>query len=442
MNRNLVLSVVTGLLVIALLLSQCACTADTGDSSTGNAAPQNQPAGATVMTAHPPIRINSDTDPAWSSFPGRVISGFEINGTSVGYCIYIGNCTTAFTVKNCTLTGARFNSHPYYRGAGLELYKSWNATVKNNRLDKLDLGVYLFTSSDNSIENNNFTSANTSAVYLEYSNHNTIEGNLIGAGTTGVGLYSSEYNKISGNTITENTDGMLIEAANRNTISLNELSGNARGIYMQGYLGYCMGNTVYGNNFSNNGYGVRMDWDVNDNTVSNNDIRSSSQVGAYIEQSRLNRITHNNMTGNNLSIYFLSCDYHTVTYNVISGSAGLGISLYDSDFNRIHHNNFIGNNGTGAQAGDSPGMNFWNDTAEGNYWSDWTGPDTSPKDGIVDLPYNVTGGTAKDNYPLADPVSDAGIKVPEAVFPFFTALIACVLLAGFCAFVRSRKRGK
>ncbi|NLX46793.1 MAG: hypothetical protein GXY70_01275, partial [Euryarchaeota archaeon] len=44
--------------------------------------------------------------------------------------------------------------------------------------------------------------------------------------------------------------------------------------------------------------------------------------------------------------------------------------------------------------------NFWNDTTYGNLWADRTSPDAE-SDGIVDEPYLIDGGDAKDYLPLA-----------------------------------------
>jgi len=66
----------------------------------------------------------------------------------------------------------------------------------------------------------------------------------------------------------------------------------------------------------------------------------------------------------------------------------------------LYYNNFIDN-----QAGNAydAGYNHWDDGSEGNYWDDYTGVDADPKDGIGDTPYNISGGSNQDRYPLMCP---------------------------------------
>jgi hypothetical protein len=66
----------------------------------------------------------------------------------------------------------------------------------------------------------------------------------------------------------------------------------------------------------------------------------------------------------------------------------------------LYHNNLIDNV---QNAYDNTGTNSWDNGAEGNYWSDYTGKDTN-QDCIGDTPYEIPGGAGtKDNYPLMKP---------------------------------------
>ena len=72
---------------ITLILAFCLTASFAGALAT--AAPRN--ANAPGYTTHDPIRINSESE-FNSLFPGREISGYDIDGTGAGVCILIGNC--------------------------------------------------------------------------------------------------------------------------------------------------------------------------------------------------------------------------------------------------------------------------------------------------------------------------------------------------------------
>ena len=104
-----------------------------------------------------------------------------------------------------------------------------------------------------------------------------------------------------------------------------------------------------------------------------------------------------------------------VTKNNITSNAYAGIELYNAGSdNKIYLNNFVDNGVTATTTGTTaPAVTYWNSTEQieytyggttytnylGNYWDDYTGPDTSPEDGIGDVPYQVYG-TDMDNRPL------------------------------------------
>jgi len=194
------------------------------------------------------------------------------------------------------------------------------------------------------------------AIELGFSTANSITNNNIIGNINGVYMYSSDGNKIENNNVHDNTIGISLDSSNNNEIIRNII-------------------------LNNSGSGIYVGYSIN-NTLKNNDISRNRLSGIEMWYSNRNIIVMNNLTGN------VECGIQ------VGGS---------SNFNHIHHNNFIANRD--LQGYDDSNGNLWNDTHEGNYWSDFDEPsegciDTN-FDGICDSPYPIAGDTkARDYYPL------------------------------------------
>lgn len=151
---------------------------------------------------HVPIRINSDSDPVWTEFPSRVISGYEINGTGYGFCIYIGNCSKPFTVKDCYLRNAtNMTSIKYFWNSGAILYNSSNGLVSYNKCSGNMCGISLWFSFKNIVTNNNCT-INNEGIPLSHASNNTFINNICFLNNgTGISLWTDSCDN---NTITFN----------------------------------------------------------------------------------------------------------------------------------------------------------------------------------------------------------------------------------------------
>jgi parallel beta-helix repeat protein len=162
------------------------------------------------------------------------------------------------------------------------------------------------------------------------------------------------------------------------------------------------------------------------NTLANNTCNHNNRgISLYI--SRDNTLTSNTCSNNRRGISLQSSSGNILTYNNITDNIAYGVFIgwSRSNFNIIHHNNFINNY---IQAYDDTGTNYWNTSTEGNYWSDWTSPDTN-NDGIVDYPYQIDGGAgAMDYYPLVNPVQNAGSQIPVFTQPL--VFIIVLILVG------------
>ncbi|MCX6666596.1 MAG: right-handed parallel beta-helix repeat-containing protein, partial [Euryarchaeota archaeon] len=127
-----------------------------------------------------------------------------------------------------------------------------------------------------------------------------------------------------------------------------------------------------------NGYGIWL-FESPNNTISQNLITRCNYGICLLKSSSQNNIYENTIQDNR------------ITGIKIQGSAAPTIN------NRLYHNTFINN----TQNAYDTCNNIWYNatTQEGNYWDDYNGIDITG-DGVGDTPYNISGGSNQDLYPL------------------------------------------
>jgi parallel beta-helix repeat protein len=171
----------------------------------------------------------------------------------------------------------------------------------------------------------------------------------------------------------------------------------------------------------------------------------NATYGVYIEESNRCIVSHNNVTGSHgnitddeRGIYLYHTNNSIVTDNAVSDVGYRGIVLCghssentitlntvrdcgngivlsgEGDF--IFHNNLV-NNQYQAYILDSF-YNAWNDTYEGNYWSNYNGTDAD-QDSIGDTPYLIDGNN-QDNHPLMGMYSEFKIQWEEETYTLTT----------------------
>jgi parallel beta-helix repeat protein len=160
---------------------------------------------------------------------------------------------------------------------------------------------------------------------------------------------------------------------------------------MNGYDAYCLiieedNNNIFGNIFTDNFYGIRMQ-----------------------ETAANNLIYNNNFTMNTFGLVVCGAGYNEITNNIFTDN-DIGINLESGSFeNIIYHNYFINNLFKSFDYTDC--KNQWNNSypSGGNFWDDYTGVDNYKgpnqnepgSDGIGDTPYTIQGLYAcEDGYPL------------------------------------------
>ena len=155
--------------------------------------------------------------------------------------------------------------------------------------------------------------------------------------------------------------------------------------------------------------------DIKDQHIENCFIENNYK-GIYLSNiSSNNNIIGNSITGNTYGIFSVDAANNSIFGNTIADNSH-GIHLLSNTIdNIIYHNNFVNN----TQNAYDECSNFWYNLTlqEGNYWSDFDeeseGAYDNNSDGIVDLPYDISGGSNQDLYPLIEPWSDT----PDLVIP-------------------------
>ncbi|MFO7619347.1 MAG: Ig-like domain-containing protein [Thermoplasmata archaeon] len=368
---------------------------------------------ASALTPHAPIRINNNTDfltvagvannatgngTVWNPW---VIENLEINGTGFGYCIYIGNTTDYFTIRNCSIHGASgVGTWSYYSDSGITLLYVYNAILENNTIYSNGQG----------------------GIYLKYSDSNTLINNTAYGNGQGIMLRDCDDNKVLHNNASDNTHhGFDISGNSANNWYFNNTASNNtyNGFQLMCVENLIENNTIWGNgwfglelqnseshilrNNSLYGNGIRLSgaWVSNWNTFSidiSNTVNgkpviymkneTGGSVPANAGQVILANCTNvdvenitldncseavilgfsdsnniNNVTANNNSVWGMYLMFSN--YNNISNCAFYGndnsMSLFESGYNMVKNNTFMASN-TGISLGMAENNTLMNNT--------------------------------------------------------------------------------
>jgi len=288
----------------------------------------------------------------------------------------------------------------------IELEKVSNCNIKNNTCTP-NVGAVGLSYCNNIIISNNICSSNKGGIGLYYSTNNFVENNTCNSNEFGgIGLYWSPRNTIYNNIVNFNKWAIHLAESDNNVIENNICNNSIDGSGI--YLTYSS-NTIIANNTCNfNSDRGIFNYFGNGNNLTKNKASMNSKCGVYLTGNN-NIITSNICDSNRIHgiALYNSTNQNTITNNTFYSNTlhGINIGIWPSN-NLIHHNNYISNNNNGTQASDDGTNNQWDDGIEGNFWSNWTIPDTNDN-GIVDLPYNISGSAnAQDHFPLVNPISE------------------------------------
>jgi len=199
-----------------------------------------------------------------------------------------------------------------------------------------------------------------------------------------------------GTTIDGNGTGDVISVTKDNVeISGLTIQNGYRGIFLSNSIG----STVRSNSImSHTGAAIEL-WYSNETIISGNKVSNSDHAIYLLFSSCYNTISDNIVVDNSQGLPLsLNCNGNTIVGNTVTSNSFAGIVLGGNNDNIIYHNNFINNP---EQVYSYNSSNTWDNGAEGNYWSDYTGKDQNG-DGIGDtlLPYK-----GFDYHPIMEPWS-------------------------------------
>ncbi|MCK4266157.1 MAG: right-handed parallel beta-helix repeat-containing protein, partial [Thermoplasmata archaeon] len=233
---------------------------------------------------HSPIRIDCNGDFSGIASSGNGTSGnpwmienLDINGSGYGYCIYVGNTTDYFIIRNCDVYEAyiAIEDDPYLLNAGIHLYNVIHGLVTDNHAyDNTVFGILLYDSSHNDVEDNN-VSSNEYGIYLsEGSDNNDIKDNIAYSNTeVAIAVDYSDTNTIECNSVENNGIGYYINDADDNTFKHNVANYNEYGLYIEDSLD----NIIINNSFClSDEYGIYIDSDSDDNSIYHNNIANNT----------------------------------------------------------------------------------------------------------------------------------------------------------------------
>jgi parallel beta-helix repeat protein len=371
------------------------------------------------------------------------------------WCSGSGTWGNPYLIENMII-----NASTSPTGCGIFIENSINVyfTIRNVTIFEGTSGIKLENTNKGTLVDNVLSDNIESGIYMVDCVNNTISGNeLINNGMYGLYLFSSCLNnRIIGNIVKndgtnfQDTGIYLANNCDDNKIFENELfDNNVHGINIENL---CDINVIYNNTFKNlatfqQDYGVRLHSDCHQNNISQNLFEDLNNYAIYMVTSDQNFVSYNRIINTNYGFYVLladqsdiisntitggsvaisisgsfdcniignfinettnyairiytNCDGYEVYDNIFKDNNGVGIELHTqlNDNNLFYRNSFISN---GVHVFDNGTANFWNNTAVGNYWDNYTGVDMN-NDHIGDTPFNIPGGAnSNDSLPIFD----------------------------------------
>jgi len=325
-----------------------------------------------------------------------------------------------FTVRNSGLLAPTYGDD-----CGVFLNHTIGSNISQCLVTNNRIGIYLFFSKGNVVERNVVSSSHENGVLLWYSGNNVLEKNEISNNSYNFGVFGgsfSDFNNVidTSNTVDEKpiqyligvedevfdnqTDTgvlYLINSINVTVRNLN-LTRNGHGVFCYNITNSGIENVTA----SGNSYGIYLQ-DSSDNFIRNSDC-FENWVGICLQDSDRNVIESNTAGNCEKGISLYEADNNNIRGNTVFNNL-YGIRFFSSHLNEISHNNVVENSEQVSLYFSY--QNTWDNGFEGNFWSDYVGPDTN-KDGLGDV-NQIIDNANKDHYPLLGAFSNFSVHYEE-----------------------------
>jgi parallel beta-helix repeat protein len=332
----------------------------------------------------------------WSSQGNRILNN-NVSRCYMGICISAAQWGMHF---NCTIEDNVVFNNTF----GLILGGCLNNTLRNNQMIKNQYNLWECGRSLSEFCNDIDTSnkINDRPVFHILSQNSLIIDPSTFPEMGYLALINCTNINVENVTLRNNGFGLSMINTNSSSVFNSNLSRNVCGLFV--YQSF--GNTFKDNNISqNDGFDLGPSTKLGGITLlySNSSIVCDNLVENSTYGIALDVACNNTLIGNaaNNNYYgfllFYSSQDNFIAENTIRDNEN-GVLLSTSSNNTFLHNNFIDNIQQVNNDLYSPSICTWNDTLEGNYWSNSYKSDSN-YDGISDYEYFIDSGN-KDSYPL------------------------------------------
>lgn len=248
--------------------------------------------------------------------------------------------------------------------AGVKVYSSNRAVIRNNILDRTFFGIYIQFGLDCLIENNTIRAYNK----VEQESGN------------GIHCWKSDSLRILGNTITGHRDGIYFEFVKNSVIWRNVAENNLRyGLHFM----FSNDDAYICNVFKNNGAGVAVMFSKGLKMIHNffEENWGDAAFGLLLKEISDGYIENNVFEKNTAGIFMEGASRIHMEKNVFK-SNGWAMKIQASSMDvTVHNNNFEGNTFDVGTNGNLVLNDF-----TGNYWDKYEGYDLN-KDKLGDVPF-------------------------------------------------------